>query len=92
MAWKHFVPMNNRFDDFYRLREYFVGCSEEVCGGDAVAGHDAEVERIATAGREWAEKVLRKEDMQIYVARLLLEWARVTDDDRLRLGWTGDLG
>lgn len=54
-------------------------------------GHDAAARKLALAGQEWAEKVLRREDMQIYVYRLLLEYARVCDDRRERLGWVGDL-
>lgn len=46
-------------------------------------------EEIAEAGREWAEKVLRKEDMEIYMFRLLLEWGRVTDDYRDEIGYMG---
>ncbi|KAF2809385.1 uncharacterized protein BDZ99DRAFT_463207 [Mytilinidion resinicola] len=54
-------------------------------------GHDAAAKKIALAGQEWAEKVLRREDMQIYVFRLLLEYARVCDERRERLGWVQDL-
>lgn len=85
VAWKHFVPMDNRFGDWYAIMEYFLGYE------DIVAAHDEEAERIATAGKEWAEKVLRKEDMQIYTFRLLLEYARVSSDDRGKLGWVDDL-
>ncbi len=99
VAWKHFVPMNNRFTDYYSILAYFVGCEEDVCGEGqnegstpfSLAGHDVEAEKIARAGREWAHKVLRKVDMQIYVARLLLEYARLTDDDRDLQGWVVDL-
>ena len=44
-------------------------------------------QKIALGGKEWAEKVLRREDMQVYVYRLLLEYARLCDDNRERLGW-----
>lgn len=44
-------------------------------------------EMIAEAGREWAGKVLRKEDMEIYMFRLLLEWGRLTDDRRDEIGF-----
>jgi hypothetical protein len=97
VAWKHFVPMNNRFTDFYTIMGYLVGCDEDVCGARGGAssssfpGHDEEAEEIARAGSEWAHKVLRKVDMQIYIARLLLEYARLTDDDRDLLGWVDDL-
>jgi hypothetical protein len=54
-------------------------------------GHDKTAERIAMDGKEWAERVLRKEDMQIYMLRLLLEYARVMDDDRETMGWADDV-
>jgi hypothetical protein len=85
VAWKHFVPMDSRFGDFYGIMEYFLGY-----GKDAPA-HDAVAEKIATGGKEWAEKVLRKEDMQIYVLRVLLEYARISDSRRDQMGWVGDL-
>lgn len=55
------------------------------------AAHEDAARKIATAGKEWADKVLRSEDMLIYVYRLLLEYARIMDDKRDRLGWVGDL-
>ncbi|KAI9864746.1 MAG: hypothetical protein M1824_004653 [Vezdaea acicularis] len=89
VAWKHFVPMDSRFLDFYGIMEYFEGYTWE--GKTIVPGHDREAETIATAGQQWANKVLRKEDMQVYVMRLLLEYARILDDDRDHLGWVEDL-
>lgn len=85
VAWKHFVPMDNRFGDFYGIMEYFLGYE------DSVPGHDEEAAKIAAEGKAWAEKVLRKEDMQIYVLRLLLEYARISDDRRDSMGWVEDL-
>ncbi len=84
VAWKHFVPLDSRFGEWYGIIEYFLGY-------DGSGGHDAKAERIAIAGKEWAEKVLRKEDMQVYVLRLLLEYARVSDERREKMGWVGDL-
>ncbi|KAL2019560.1 hypothetical protein VTK56DRAFT_9527 [Thermocarpiscus australiensis] len=86
VAWKHFVPMDARFGDWYGIMEYFLGDEEK-----GLKGHDEEAERIAMAGREWAERVLRREDMLVYVLRLLLEYARVSDDRREMMGWVGDL-
>lgn len=43
---------------------------------------DAELKKIADAGREWMFTVGRKIDMEIYVYRLCLEWARLNADDR----------
>ena len=45
-------------------------------------------EQVASEGRKWALKVLRKEDMQVYMFRLLLEWGRLVDDRREELGYT----
>lgn len=86
LAWKHYVPMDSRYGDYFGIMEYFVGYPD---GG--VPGHDAQAAKIAAAGKEWAEKVLRKEDMQIYTLRLLLEYARVTDERREKMGWVDDL-
>jgi hypothetical protein len=88
MPWVHFVPMDNRFQDFYGIMEYFVGYEGKEI---KVEGHDAAAEKIAMAGQAWANKVLRKEDMQIYVLRLLLEYARIGDDRRDKLGYVKDL-
>ncbi|KAI9147550.1 Beta-1,2-xylosyltransferase 1 [Paramyrothecium foliicola] len=84
VAWKHFVPMDNRFGDYYGIMDYFLGF-------EGHGGHDKAAEKIASDGKEWAEKVLRREDMQIYVLRLLLEYARVVDERRESMGWVEDV-
>lgn len=43
-------------------------------------GHRAEAEKIAEDGRKRAAQVLRKEDMEVYMFRLLLEWGRIVND------------
>lgn len=87
-AWKHFVPMDNRFMDFHGIMEYFLGFEGENV---KVRAHDEQAEKIAQAGQEWANKVLRPEDMQIYVLRVLLEYARLGHDNRKNLGYVKDL-
>lgn len=84
VAWKHFVPMDSRFLDYYGIMEYFLGY-------EGRNGHDRVAEKIATEGKEWADLVLRKEDMQVYVLRLLFEYARLLDDKRESLGWVDDI-
>ena len=84
IPWQHFVPMDNTFADIYGILDYFMGY-------EGKGGHDDMARLIAENGKAWAERVLRKEDMQIYVYRLLLEYARVCDDQRERLGYIGDL-
>jgi hypothetical protein len=90
VAWKHFVPMDNRYIDFYGIMEYFLGYHNSDPNLD-VKPHDNTARKIATEGQEWALKVLRREDMQLYTLRLLLEYARVMDDRREILGFVGDL-
>ncbi|RMY00088.1 hypothetical protein D0868_09196 [Hortaea werneckii] len=53
-----------------------------------VPPHEVEGEAIAERGRRWAGQVLRKEDMEIYFFRLLLEWGRLTDDARDGIGFS----
>lgn len=83
-AWQHFVPMDNRYDDIYTLLTYFLGVGtppEDRPQGGAfgdvnskayVARHDAEGKRIASQGREWAKKVLRRDDIEVgsFLSRL----------------------
>lgn len=104
-AWKHFVPLDNNYGELWNILMYYIGWTDSETGV-RVQGHDAEAERIATEGRNWAEKVLRPEDMevslrceitltsltigQIYTFRLMLEYARVVDDNRDTLGYSGD--
>ncbi|KAI9643752.1 hypothetical protein NHQ30_008376 [Ciborinia camelliae] len=88
IPWKHFVPMDNRYMDFYGIIQYFLGYEGE---NFRIEGHDEEAQKIAMSGQAWANKVLRKEDMQIYVLRLLLEYARVSHDNRSNLGFVKDL-
>ena len=74
-AWRHFVPMDNRYDDIYTLLTYFLGVGtthekRETAINDAnskayVARHDVEGKRIANQGREWAKKVLRRDDIEV---------------------------
>lgn len=77
--WIHFVPFDNTYMDIYAIMDFFLD------------GHDEEASRIAEEGQDWAEQVLRRDDMMLYVWRLLLEYARVVDPKRDRLGFVADL-
>jgi hypothetical protein len=90
IPWLHFVPMDNTFVDMYGILDYYLGTGADHVGV-LYGGHDEVAEKIAHRGQEWANKVLRKEDMHIYTLRLLLEYARLCNDDRERLGFIGDL-
>lgn len=83
--WLHFVPLDLRMHGLWSTLAYFAGINTEKYRWEA---HEREGELIAESGREWANKALRKEDMEVYFFRLLLEWARIVDDRRNDLGFT----
>ncbi|KAK3701232.1 hypothetical protein LTR37_015611 [Vermiconidia calcicola] len=89
VGWRHYVPLDNRFDDLYSLLTYFVGLETPPL---TLPRHDNEAYKLAHQGREWAAKVLRREDMDIYLFRLLLEYGRLIDDRRALIGFVGDGG
>ena len=76
--WVHYAPFDNSYVDIFGVMEYFLA-------------NDDMAETIATEGQAWAEKVLRREDMRIHTWRLLLEYARVVDDEREYLAYVDDL-
>ncbi|KAK0973609.1 hypothetical protein LTR91_012186 [Friedmanniomyces endolithicus] len=84
MPWLHFVPLDNTFIDVYGILEFFLATEDNGV-------HDELAERIAREGRVWANKVLRRADMALYMWRLILEFARLCDDRRDVLGWIDDL-
>lgn len=43
---------------------------------------DKALQDIGLAGSRWKRRHVRKEDMQVYVYRLLIEWAAVLDGSR----------
>lgn len=83
-AWKHYIPLSISFDDLYDVLAYFLGIGN-------TCAHDFVGETIANDGQKWANAVLRKEDMLVYMHRVLLEYARIVHDERDHLGYVGDL-
>lgn len=83
VPWAHFVPMDLTYMDMYAIMEYFVGSENKK-------GHDAVARKLAFDGKAWSERVLRRDDMQVYMYRLLLEYARICDDRRETLGYVQD--
>ena len=75
--WLHYVPLSLQGGEWVELLRFF---DREEPGREAA-------EAIAQAGKEWAEKVLRNEDFEVWFFRLLLEYGRVVDDDREIIGF-----
>ena len=59
-------------DDFPEIIRYLTQEPEEQALG----------KKVAEASREWAGRVLRKQDMVLVFWRLLLEYKRIFNDDR----------
>ncbi|KAG6278788.1 hypothetical protein E4U47_004773 [Claviceps purpurea] len=75
--WVHYVPLSLQGDDWLETVRFFNESS--LGAGDAVV--------MAQESREWAGKAMRKEDMEAWFFRLLLEYARVIDDQRGVIGF-----
>ncbi|KAI5291040.1 capsule-associated protein CAP1 [Ascosphaera acerosa] len=60
--WVHYVPLSQKGDEHVELMRYF-----STKDGDAAA------EQLARQGRHMAKTMLRKEDMEVWWFRLLLE-------------------
>lgn len=95
VSWFHFVPIDIRLHGLWSTLAYFAGIPgsqisdhESKDGQMWMKSHETQGWWIANQGREWANKALRKEDMEIFFFRLLLEWGRMTDDQRDVLGFT----
>lgn len=87
--WVHFVPLDLRGHGLWATLAYFAGFEGTVGEGNVRwPPRDLQAKAIAEDGASWARKVLRKEDMEIYMFRLLLEWGRLTDDRRSEIGFT----
>lgn len=81
--WKHYVPLDVSLSGLWDV-VWLVSKKLIVKQEDSQAPLG---EQIATDGHDWAAKALRKEDMQVYMFRLLLEWGRLLDDNREELGY-----
>lgn len=66
--WAHYIPLSLQGDDWVEAVRYFADRGDN--------GTD-EAERLAIQQREWADKVLRHEDMEVWFFRLLLEYALI---------------
>lgn len=61
--WVHFIPMTLRGEEWVEAVKWFA--SEDLGRKEA--------HRIALQGKEWANKILRNEDLEVWLFRLLLE-------------------
>ncbi|KAG6336178.1 hypothetical protein ID866_2916 [Astraeus odoratus] len=90
--WLHFIPLSSSYSEIYNIHAYFSGPSDatleaanmtnasEVAAIRAKA--DAQLKKIARAGKQWKKSMARIVDMEAYVYRLVLEYARLWAEDR----------
>ena len=76
--WLHYIPLSLHGNEYLEVIRYF---SEEGEGNELAR-------QLASSKREWAMKALRREDMEVWFFRLLLEYGRVIQDDREEIGYT----
>ena len=88
IPWRHFVPMSPEYQEWYGLLQYFLGYKDEKIN---IPDHDDMGEKIGRQGSEWTARAERREDLLVYVHRLILEYARVCADERISMGWVDDL-
>ena len=75
--WLHYVPLSLNCSEYFEVMRYFDREDE---------GQEQAI-RIAQSGRNWAQKILRNDDFEIWFFRLLLEYGRLVDDHRDSLGY-----
>ncbi|KAH0541362.1 hypothetical protein FGG08_004200 [Glutinoglossum americanum] len=61
--WVHYIPLSLKGDEWLEAMRHFANDEDGMANGM----------KVAMAGREWAGKVLRNEDLEVWFFRLLLE-------------------
>jgi hypothetical protein len=57
VPWVHFVPISAKMDELYDVLGYFLGGGEDA---PEIVAHEEEAKKIAEAGKDWADKNMRK--------------------------------
>ncbi|KAG8925428.1 F-actin-capping protein subunit alpha [Tulasnella sp. 408] len=83
IPWYHYVitgsvqPIQMDYSDVYNTMAFFAGSPD-----GSSPGHDKLAEKISQNSVRFVQENWRWEDMQAYMFRLLLEYARLASDDR----------
>ncbi|KAJ7103705.1 hypothetical protein C8R43DRAFT_907013 [Mycena crocata] len=89
--WVHYIPLSATYAEIYNIVAYFSGpppaalraANLSTAGSTAAQEEsDRRLKRIARAGKQWKKTMGRTADMEVYVYRLALEYARLWADDR----------
>ncbi|CEI65209.1 hypothetical protein FVEN_g12577 [Fusarium venenatum] len=93
IPWLHFVPIDTRYQGLHTTLTYFTGTHKKayINGRDTdMKGQTKDAAWIAQQGAKWAEEALGEKDREVYLFRLMLEWARLVDDKRDDIGTIKD--
>ncbi|KAG7096090.1 hypothetical protein E1B28_006766 [Marasmius oreades] len=83
--WVHFIPLSTSYKEIYNIYAYYSGLPPSLRNSTtSLQSTDAgnRLKRIATSGKRWKKTIGRPEDMEAYVYRLALEYARLFTNDR----------
>ncbi|SCZ88146.1 BZ3500_MvSof-1268-A1-R1_Chr2-1g04221 [Microbotryum saponariae] len=78
-----YIPIKVDYTDLFDVMAFFAG---DLRGENA---HDDLAQIIARQGQEFAQTHRRYADMEAYVFRLALEWARCSASDRASMDYFG---
>lgn len=76
VPWLHFIPLQVDYSDIHDVMAFFRG------GPSGENAHDDLAREIAMAGKAWARKHMRWEDIEAYTFRQFLEYGRLYNADR----------
>ncbi|MBW0526046.1 hypothetical protein O181_065761 [Austropuccinia psidii MF-1] len=91
--WVHYIPLSGSYSELYNLLAYFLPLNQESEKSDQNSWFqklwskktnksqfegDQELQQVAEAGFKWSQSIGNKQDIEAYVYRLALEWARMT--------------
>jgi len=92
--WLHFIPLSASYQEIYNIHGFFAGATPsalQAVNSSALdlspakrrsIDGDRRLRRIARAGKQWKRTMGRRVDMEAYVFRLVLEYVRLSSDDR----------
>ncbi|KAF9813401.1 hypothetical protein IEO21_05635 [Rhodonia placenta] len=92
--WLHYIPLSQSYQEIYNIHAFFSGATPSTLQAvnstalevSPLERHtidgDRRLRRIARAGKQWKRTIGRRVDMEAYVYRLCLEYARLFADDR----------
>jgi len=65
--WVHYAPFSLKGEEWLETVRYLAGGNDRDPNGELLG------KKLADSGRDWADRAMRKEDMEVWFFRLLLE-------------------